>query len=77
MTMLSEARLPKETINSESFIKDRLREQAWAWFNERREDPVLTVRVMFLFKLDVTLGDLEGLWEQVFGPEPKLFPLPD
>ena len=39
----------------------------WGWFAGHKDDTVLFVGILF-FKFKITVGDLEGLFVKLFGP---------
>lgn len=72
MSVISE-RL-RERVGGENVLIDifqeLLREEAWEWFEENRDDELLRVRKWF-FSFSVRVRDLRPLFEILFGPQPE------
>ena len=55
-----------EAETSQSRIKDTINRLFWAWFHAN-QDQKITIKKWFI-NITVTVGQLQGLFEMLFGP---------
>lgn len=70
MALLNSIELPKETINSAESIRERIAAEFWGWFKKNQDVVIIERRILRLFKVDISVKELEGLWRLLFGPKP-------
>jgi hypothetical protein len=69
MSMIDEIRLSNVEGNNEAGIRHEFRRKAWEWYNQRIDEVILKIRILF-WSRTLSYRDLRSVWERVFGSEP-------